>query len=461
MNLLFVADDDLAALRFKRLCLQTPLTFHSVKSGLDALNLIHLTPFSIIILAEDQQLISVYDLIKKLNNQKKNYLILPYIKNSTIPKLYKLLDVGNDRWIFKEDSDEQIIQLLQSLSTDPLDYLQIDRARFQINQKFGINNLLGSSPAMTEIYRDIEKAIDTDITILIQGESGSGKELIARLLHLASPRRSNRFVGLNCAAIPKELLESELFGYEKGAFTGAATSKTGKFQIADKGTLFLDEIADMELVLQSKILRMIEQREFERIGSNDTLRADVRIISASNKVLETEIEENRFRMDLYYRINSFTIHLPPLRKRREDFLPLLVNFIQKHNSRNKRTIEWFEKGVITQLQQHPWTGNIRELENVLARTVLFTEGNQIKEETLARTLNPSQMNSESASLGAFEESPGEITPISIMEQEAIINALKITGGNITVAAKKLGLSRVTIWRKIEKYNLRNRIEKIK
>ncbi len=460
MNLLFIGDNPKAANRIQGLCSSTALKFHSVKSGLDALNLIHLNHFSIIIVAENQQLVSIYELIKKLNNQKKPHLVLAYIERSKIPQLYNLLAVGNDRWIFNTDTDEEIILRLQSISKNPLDYLKIDRIRFQINRKFGINNLIGCSQSMIELYRDLEKTVGTDITVLIQGESGSGKELVARLLHLASPRTSNRFIGLNCAAIPKELLESELFGYEKGAFTGAATSKAGKFQIADKGTLFLDEIADLDLILQSKILRMIEQREFERIGSNDTLQADVRIISASNKILEDEIDQKRFRMDLYYRINSFTIHLPPLRERNDDILPLLVNFIQPLNLRNKRKIEWFEEDVLTRLKQHHWTGNIRELENVLARTSLFTDGNIITAETLARTLPSTRRKQDETKLPENNDSAKEIITMSELEQQAIINALKATGGNITVAARKLGLSRVTIWRKIEKYNLRNNLQEM-
>ncbi len=461
MNLLFIGDNSQQLNRIRNICDQSDLKFYSVENGYDALNLIQLTPIRIIILSQNQLLMKTSDLIKKLRQQKKPYLLYTLIEKKTFAGLNELLAVGNDRWLLNESPDSELLDIIRINASNKDDFLKIDRNRFELNRKFGINNLIGSSPAMTGIYRDLEKTIGTEMTILIQGESGSGKELIARILHLASPRSGNRFVGINCAAIPKELLESELFGYEKGAFTGAGAAKAGKFQVADKGTLFLDEIADMDVILQSKILRMIEQREFERIGSNETLRADVRIISASNKPLEDEIEAKRFRMDLFYRINSFTISLPPLRERQDDLLPLMAYIIQQLNVRNRWKIEWFEDGVLDIFKQHNWSGNIRELENVLSRTALFTDGSIIKAETLDRTMPASDQNSQPTQAVKPDESAVEdIIPITELEKNAIINALKATGGNITLASKKLGLSRVTIWRKIDKYDLKNQIKEI-
>ncbi|NQU28321.1 MAG: sigma-54-dependent Fis family transcriptional regulator [Candidatus Marinimicrobia bacterium] len=460
MNLLFVGNDSAVTRRIDSISTAAGFKFYSVKNGFDALNRIHLYPIQVIIVSDKQQLMSVHDIIKKLNAQKSYFLVFTYVEKKSIPQLYSLLTAGNDRWLFHDSSDDELLNVLKYIYSKPLDFLKIERLRFQINRKFGINNLIGSSPQMTDLYRDLEITIGTDITVLIQGESGSGKELIARLLHLASPRKNNRFVGLNCAAIPRELMESELFGYEKGAFTGAANAKTGKFQIADRGTLFLDEIADMDIILQSKILRMLEQQEFERIGSNDTLRADVRILSASNKILENEIDEQRFRMDLFYRINSYTIHLPALRERKADLIPLLVHFVQKNNIRNKRKIEWIADEALNRLLEHPWSGNIRELENVLARSTLFSTGSIITNETINRTIQTSPKSVRTAPTAANPppERPMPVVTIAEMEKQAILNALDESKGNMTRAAKNLGLSRVTIWRKIEKYELKNQIK---
>src|SRR5215813_4940819 len=238
--------------------------------------------------------------------------------------------------------------------------------------------LVGQSPEIQNIFAVIEKVADTPSTVLITGESGTGKELIAKALHENSARREGHFIKINCAAIPKTLMESELFGYEKGAFTGAVGSKPGRFELADKGTLFLDEIGEIPVEMQVKLLRVLQESEFERVGGIKTIKVDVRLIAATNRDLQEEIAAGNFREDLYYRLNVVPIHIPPLRERREDIAMLVEHFVGKFNERLKKNIEGVDAEALDRLVGHNWPGNIRELENVLERTILFCEGPRIR-----------------------------------------------------------------------------------
>jgi formate hydrogenlyase transcriptional activator len=236
------------------------------------------------------------------------------------------------------------------------------------------SELIGASPKFMAVLEDVRTVAAADCSVLIRGETGTGKELIARAIHDASPRRQRRFVAINCAAIPATLLESELFGYERGAFTGAVTPRMGHFQAADRGTLFLDEIGELPLELQPKLLRAIQEQEFERLGSSQTTRVDVRIVAATNQNLEQMVSERRFRMDLYYRLNVFPIELPPLRERADD-IPLLVDhFLRTSKCRQAESIERVSDDVMAALLRYDWPGNIRELQNFIERSVILTKG---------------------------------------------------------------------------------------
>ncbi|NOZ75897.1 MAG: sigma-54-dependent Fis family transcriptional regulator [FCB group bacterium] len=375
-----------------------------------------------------------------------------WVSQPDIKILNDCLLSGCDRWLLSSSSPKILYKLIQSALEQFGGFPIIDQKRFQLRKKFGINNLIGASTAMMNLYYTLERTINTDISVLIQGESGSGKELVARLVHLTSLRANEKMVSLNCAAVPEKLMESELFGYEKGAFTGANIHKKGKFEYAHKGTLFLDEIADMDLLMQSKILRVVELQEFERIGSNEPRKADVRIISASNKDLDQAIKINRFRLDLYYRINNFTILVPPLRERYGDFLPLMVYFLHRTNRKNRRNIQSFDLEILSILHSYSWPGNIRQFESFLTRAALFSEGSHLEAKTVAALMEPLQ-KMDTFSDGSSSK-PRKISSIEDMERKAILNALTEVGGNITAAAKKLGLSRVTVWRKMERYKIK-------
>ncbi len=266
--------------------------------------------------------------------------------------------------------------------------------------------LVGRSPSLEQVFQVIDKVADTPSTVLITGESGTGKELIARALHGNSSRHAAPFIKINCAAIPKTLMESELFGYEKGAFTGAVGSKPGRFELADTGTLFLDEIGEIPVEMQVKLLRVLQESEFERVGGIKTIKVDVRLVTATNRDLLKEVQTGNFREDLYYRFNVVPIHLPPLRERRGDIALLVEHFIAKFNERLKKQITGIDPDALERLVAHPWPGNIRELENVLERTILFCEGPGIH----ARDLPPEISGAPIAPLPAAASGPVAAAP---------------------------------------------------
>jgi two-component system, NtrC family, response regulator AtoC len=322
--------------------------------------------------------------------------------------------------------------------------------------------LVGESTAMQDVLRIIDKVADTPSTVLITGESGTGKELIATALHQGSSRRDKPFIRINCAAIPKDLMESELFGYERGAFTGAVTSKPGRFELADGGTLFLDEIAEIPVEMQVKLLRALQESEFERVGGIKTTHVDVRLIAATNRDLTVEIETGRFRKDLYYRLAVVPISLPPLRERPSDIPTLVRHFIDKYNRRLNKRIEGMTDEALSLVQGYAWPGNIRELENLIERTLLFADGPRIDVADLPPLLRaPGMMTPLPGPAPLLPQAAGETGLKDIVRQRAaelerdlIARALEETGGNVTRAAKLLQISRKSLQTKMKEFALR-------
>jgi DNA-binding NtrC family response regulator len=316
--------------------------------------------------------------------------------------------------------------------------------------------IIGSSEPMLKIYDTIKRVATTTTTVLISGETGTGKDLIAYAIHRNSPRRDNPFVKINCSAIAENLIESELFGYEKGAFTGAVSTKPGRFELADKGTLFLDEVGEISRDMQVKLLRVIQDHEFERVGGLRTIKVDVRLIAATNRNLLQDVKDGRFREDLYYRLNVFPTHLPPLRERREDILPLTDYFIEKFNNKLDREVKHIDSRVKDVLVSYDWPGNIRELENFIERIVLMAGGDTITFEDIppewksaAEEISLSQKAGQKRPFKDFVKSHMEE-----VEKQSIIQCLEEVGGNVTKAAQRLGLSRKGLQLKMIKYNLR-------
>ncbi|MBK6848869.1 MAG: sigma-54-dependent Fis family transcriptional regulator [Proteobacteria bacterium] len=320
------------------------------------------------------------------------------------------------------------------------------------NGRFG---LVGTSAPMRTVYNVIEKVADTPSTVLITGESGTGKELVAKAIHEQSARHDKALIKVNCAAIPDALIESELFGHERGAFTGAVSAKPGRFELAESGTLFLDEIGEIPLEMQVKLLRALQDGEFDRVGGIKTVKVDVRLVTATNRDLGKEVESGRFREDLFYRLNVVPIHLPPLRDRRAD-IPLLVDHIlEKFRSRLGKDVRALDPDALAVLATHDWPGNIRELENLLERTILFCE-----HETIAAADLPAPLGggtSERPALVTGDSSLKEIVRAETerVERQLILSALEETGGNVTHAAKRLKISRKSLQNKMKELSLRD------
>jgi len=311
-----------------------------------------------------------------------------------------------------------------------------------LERKHKFADLMGKTKKMQELFRFIAKIAPTSSTVLIRGESGTGKELIARAIHYHSSRKENRFVPVNCAALPETLLEAELFGHEKGAFTDAAYKKEGMFEVADKGTIFLDEISDMSFQMQAKILRVIQERSFNRLGSTKPIQVDVRILAATNRDLEKMIQERTFREDLYYRLNVVSILVPSLRERKQD-IPLLAQcFLIRYTTLHGKKVKGISPLVINQLSRYSWPGNVRELENVMERAIILSSGETILPQDLPRHLQPVLLRDES-SPSSLEET----------EKELILDALRATRNNKSKAAELIGIHRNTLSRKLRTYGI--------
>jgi two-component system response regulator HydG len=318
----------------------------------------------------------------------------------------------------------------------------------QILDTAGFEGIIGKSASMQNVIRTARQVAGSDIPVLIMGESGTGKELIARAIHASSRRRKNRLVALNCAGLSESILEDELFGHVKGAFTGAAGEREGRFEHADKGTLFMDEIGDMPAAMQAKLLRVLENGEVVRLGSNEPIRVDVRLISATNRNLDEMVAEKRFREDLFFRIKGVTIHIPPLRERREDIPLLIYFFLQQAAEKYGKPIDGVAPETQQMLMSYAWPGNVRQLKNVIENMVVLSTGNHLKPESLPREIRPS---------GAGDATGGmnNLVGISIeqAEKELIRNTLKRVNGNREQAAKILGIGERTLYRKIKEYDL--------
>ena len=315
---------------------------------------------------------------------------------------------------------------------------------------------------MREVYDVIEKVADTPSTVLITGESGTGKELIARALHENSARKDKPFVSVNCAAIPPDLLESELFGYEKGAFTGAVTSKPGRFELAHDGTLFLDEIAETPVSMQVKLLRAIQEQQFERVGGIKTITVNSRLIAATNSDLKEAIAEGNFREDLYYRLNVVHVHLPPLRERPSDIPLLIDHFVQEFNRKLDRSVTGFDDDALKRLLRYGWPGNIRELQNVVERCMIFADDGEVGAQYLTPEVREADDDTAPPLVAGLDATPGEtglkeaVREATLrLERDFIARALERTGRNVTHTARLLKISRKSLQNKMKELGLRN------
>ena len=388
-------------------------------------------------------------LLKRVSDQYPDIPVIIITAHETVDSAVSALKLGAFDYISKPFEKQEMVHVIekaintyQSKSRSPSD-LEIH------------SDLISQSPKMKEVLKIIQKVSDSPCTVLITGESGTGKELVARALHNRSSRSQNPFIAINCSAIPSTLIESELFGYEKGAFTGACAAKPGRFELANQGTLFLDEIGEISQEMQAKLLRVLQNSEIERVGGIQTLKNDIRLISATNKDLAEEVKQGNFREDLYYRLNVVPIYLPPLRERAEDFRPLVHFFIEKCNKKLGKKIHGIDEQAMETLSQFEWPGNIRQLENVIERMILLNEGDRLTLKSIPKEISGDTPLTASASSlsSSFKEIVKETT--QKIEKELILKALEERHGNVTQAAKKLGISRKSLQNKIKDYQLRS------
>jgi len=396
------------------------------------------------------------DGIEVLKASKAESQLTPFIVMTafgTIETAVAAMKEGAFDFITKPfDTDHLLLLLKRALDTQRLRTENI-LLRDELAAKFGTPKIIGKSRGIVEVAQKVQKVAQGKTTVLLLGESGTGKELFARAIHNLSPRGQYPFVPINCAAIPRELLESELFGHERGAFTGAEAKKIGKFELADKGTIFLDEIAEMDLSLQTKLLRVIQEGEIERVGGLRTVAIDVRIVAASNRNIEKAVEAGTFREDLFYRLNVFPVVIPPLRERRDDISLLSEHFVSKYCAELKKSLKKISSEASEMLLNYPWKGNVRELENCIERAIILCDGDTILPEHMAldRKLSLEHWVKSLPVDGPLEETAKEATRIA--ETQRIVRALKETKGNKSRASELLQVSYKTLLTKIRDYGI--------
>ena len=391
-----------------------------------------------------------------LNRMVEEYPSIPVIiitAHGTVATAVDALKKGAFDYITKPFDQEELKNVIgKAVKTRVLSEEEVQLEAVDLDR----SEIVGTSPTMTKIFDVIRKVAPTTTSILITGETGTGKELVANAIHANSPRKHNPFIKINCSAIAENLIESELFGYEKGAFTGAVSSKPGRFELAHKGTLFLDEIGDLPREMQVKLLRVIQDHEFERVGGLQTIKVDVRLVAATNRNLQQDVREGLFREDLFYRLNVMPIHVPPLRERKEDIPALVRYFVDQFNRKLDRQITGADAEVMELLRDHDWPGNIRELENLIERLVLMAKGGEIVMGDIpAELIEAVEEKAQTAAPGEkksikelIREKTGDI------EKQMIVRVLEECEGNISKAARQLGLSRRGLHLKLAKYNLR-------
>ena len=426
-------------------------------SGYEALQMLSIRPYDLVLLDLTMPLISGIDTLKRIQRIDPGLPVIILTGDSRVGTVVDAMKLGAYDFFPKPLDWERLeIAIKNALVTKELRG-EVSRLQGQLKSKYSFKQIIGNSKSMQDVFRSLERVVEANVTVSIRGESGTGKELLARSIHFNGHRKQKAFVAVNCAAIPESLLESELFGHEKGAFTGAIARRAGKFEQADGGTLFLDEIGDMPHSTQVKILRVLQERQFQRVGGTETVEVDVRVISATNKNLEEEMKKGNFREDLYYRINVYPIFVPPLRKRREDIPALAAFFLGKYNKEYRRKVKSILPQTLDYLMNYEWPGNVRELENVLERSFLHASDGVLAAEHLPITITSfkEDLNSGDSfiNLKKVVSLTRQITPLKDLEKEVLQQAIKLTNYNMSNAALELGIGRTTLYRKLEKYGI--------
>ncbi|MBP7901338.1 MAG: sigma-54-dependent Fis family transcriptional regulator [Spirochaetes bacterium] len=446
---ILIADDDRGVREILKHVLSDNYSVLDVSCGEDALSELSSGTYDILFLdlsMPGMDGLEVLESIKK-NNIEIDAVIIS--ASNDLEKAVQAMKLGAYDYIAKPVDVEKIKLIARNISDKLSLKNEVSELRKKLSDGFNFSTVISVSPVMKKIFSLLSRVIDTDITILITGESGTGKGLLADALHFNSSRSLFPFRSIDCSTIPKDLIESELFGHEKGAFTGANSRKIGKFELADKGTLFLDEIGNLSFDVQAKLLKVLQEKRFERLGGSEVISVNTRIISATNKNLKTLVSEGKFREDLYYRLNVFPVEIPPLRERRED-IPVLINyFLTRFNSEYKRDAVFTEK-AIDFLCRYDWPGNVRELENSIRRTVLISVDKEISVNDVRNISNHELVD---VYVPAVKDKLPDLYTLNEIEKKAILDSLKINNFNMTKTSAALGISRKTLHNKLKIYGI--------
>ncbi|MBN1560911.1 sigma-54-dependent Fis family transcriptional regulator [candidate division KSB1 bacterium] len=459
-KILIVDDEDTARYAMRRALQPIAADIREAEDGRSALEFIQSFQPDVVLCDMNMPKMTGMELLKTLASIPSGQVIPPLIIAVTAYGSEKIAVEAMKAGAYDYLSKPYDIDELRLLVKKMLEQIALKRENIRLKEEMAIPaaDIIGESPAIQQIHRLVHKVAPTDVTVLITGESGTGKELLARTIHRASGRADGPYITMNCAAIPKDLVESELFGHEKGAFTGAIDRRPGKFELAHRGTLFLDEIADMSLDTQAKILRVLEDKSFIRLGGKEVIHADVRLISATNKNLENEIESGAFRRDLYYRLKVIELKLPPLRQRRED-IPMLANFyLNKFASRHSKPIKRIGSQAMKILYHYDWPGNIRQLIHVIEQSVVLAEGDNLTIEDLPFELQQTQESPASETIGIHKLGAASFTQmkeevIADFERRIIAETLGQTNGNVSQAARLLQMKRQFLQTKMKKLGI--------
>ena len=424
----------------------------SADGGAKAFEFIENETYDIVLTDYKMPKVTGMDVLLKAHEKMPDCKVIIMTAYGTVENAVKAMKNGAFDYITKPFGVDEILLLVKRA----LEFknLQVENRimRNELEEKYSYSNIIGESPAMKKIYDIIQTISQSRSTVLISGKSGTGKELVARAIHYSSPRKNNAFIKTNCAALPSELMESELFGHEKGAFTGAIRKYHGRFERADSGTLLLDEISEMSPILQAKLLRILQEREFEPVGSTETLKVDVRIIGTTNRDLETLIKKGDFREDLFFRLNVISIKLPSLKERMSDIPLLAIHFLEKYNLENGKAIEGISDDVLEMWNKYDWPGNVRELENTVERAVVMCKGKVLE---LSDISTHEYITSEENEAGSTLPVSSVGQSISDMERDLILKTLEAQGGNRSVTAEILGISVRTLRNKLQEYGEMN------
>ncbi|MFC1895212.1 sigma-54-dependent transcriptional regulator [Thermodesulfobacteriota bacterium] len=425
----------------------------TANSGQEALEILDQSDVDLVITDMKMPLMDGMELMVRIKARDKDLPVIMMTAYGTVDKGLEAMGSGAYSYIWKPFQNEQLILSVKQALAMHRVVRENRRLRDELGSQYRFDNIIGKSRAMRDVFATIRKVAPSGATVLIEGESGTGKELVARAVHFNSPRRDRPFVAVNCGALTETLLESELFGHEKGAFTGAVTTKKGRFELADGGTLFLDEIGDLSLPLQVKLLRVLQERVFERVGGVKPISVDIRLIAATNSDLKDEMKKGRFREDLFYRLNVVQIVLPPLRNKYEDIVPLVDHFVKKYASErgDKRPVEGVDQQVLRVFYDYQWPGNVRELENVIERAVILCAGDRIGVSDLPKGFSGDEE-------GSFDVDAIPVTSklpetLAVIERKMIERALQMSGNVQTRAAELLGIRKSLLHYKIKNYGI--------